>query len=250
MRNYPFAIASYIELIPEIEKESNKLFKFPSFDAVCSELGSIPDGALFLGMGNDGLPLLLNMNDSMPGAILVVGDEHSGKTDFLKNVARFIERSFKDDVVQFAVITKDVSAWSDFNSKHCAGVISIYENASRDLVLSLSAWAHCNRRNQAVVLLIDGIEKTNNWNTESMDDLQWLLNNGAQKKVWTIASLSSETLSHWESSIQYFRTLIYGHCDIREVNTSLPDFSYLYSGNQFVMMEGNDWFNFWIPSVS
>src|SRR5512138_1121732 len=60
----------------------------PSLRDVIAANASMPREALFLGLAEDGLPVLLNLYDSIPGPLLIIGDQASGKTRLLQAIAR------------------------------------------------------------------------------------------------------------------------------------------------------------------
>ena len=64
---------------------------FPTLRTVLADLSPLPREALFLGVASDGLPVLLNLYDSVPGPILITGDSNSGKTKLLQTIARAAE---------------------------------------------------------------------------------------------------------------------------------------------------------------
>jgi hypothetical protein len=85
----------------------------PLLDEVLNEIGQLPRESLFLGKAEDGLPVLLNYQDPTPGPILIFGDPHSGKTDFLRVIAQFAISTYTPADVQFAVMTEQPEEWSE-----------------------------------------------------------------------------------------------------------------------------------------
>src|SRR5512143_1801615 len=72
----------------------------PPLSRVLLEIGSLPREALLLGVALDGLPVLLNLHDQIPGPLLVIGDEGAGKTDFLQMLARSVQQTHHSEDVQ------------------------------------------------------------------------------------------------------------------------------------------------------
>src|SRR5689334_15619740 len=108
-----------METLGEIteEKRAQQTAAVPALrtlNTVLSEAGALPHEALFLGMAHDGLPILLNLYDAVPGPILITGDVKSGKTTLLKMIARAIEHMHTPDQVQYGVITTRPAEWSRF----------------------------------------------------------------------------------------------------------------------------------------
>lgn len=255
-RYFPLAIEALVELAPEIEAvDSNALVTIPTLDNVLDELGTLPVGTLFLGMAEDGLPLLLNLHDSVPGSILIFGDQGAGKTSILKMIAEVITRMFDPRSLQFGVITPDTNEWNGYDRvEHCAGIIPIFENSAVDFIVSLNAWAHANRSRQSVVLLLDGFDKVTNWNNNTLDELRWLLMRGPSRHVWPIVSLNADKLNETQNLVSYFRTYIYGSIKDKQVpniitNSENEWLDELTPGTQFTMKEGNNWLRFWIPRL-
>src|SRR5215207_4204721 len=88
----------------------------PNLNGVLAELGPLPREALFLGVASDGLPVLLNLHDSHPGPMLIIGDAGSGKTAFVQSVARSVIQTHNQDDVQFGVITKQPDEWESLEN--------------------------------------------------------------------------------------------------------------------------------------
>src|SRR6185436_21113704 len=105
---------------------------------VLAEIGVLPREALFLGIAPDGLPLLLNLNDSIPGPLLITGYAGSGKTSYLQMIARTVQQTQRAENVQFAVITNRPDEWDGIPAtSHSVGVFLVHQNAAQDLLLSL-----------------------------------------------------------------------------------------------------------------
>src|SRR5689334_6989403 len=77
----------------------------PSLSNVLTEFSPLPQAALFLGVANDGLPVLLNLLDPVPGPLLIVGDSESGKTRLLQVIARGVEKAQTSPNIKFVVLT-------------------------------------------------------------------------------------------------------------------------------------------------
>ena len=77
----------------------------PTLGCVLAEIGSLPREALFLGIASDGLPVLLNLHDPIPGPVLVAGDAGTGKTAFLQMLVQGVQQTHHAENVQFGVVT-------------------------------------------------------------------------------------------------------------------------------------------------
>src|SRR5688572_11815505 len=83
----------------------------PTLKSVLADSGSLPHQAVLLGLAQDGLPVLLNLYDPVPGPILVTGDEASGKTSLLKMIARATQHLHSPSEVQYGVVTAHPDEW-------------------------------------------------------------------------------------------------------------------------------------------
>ncbi len=225
----------------------------PSLKRVLKDLGPLPHAALFLGIADDELPVLLNLADPVPGPILIAGDSGSGKTRLLHVIAEAITQSHDPDTLRFAVIAEQPAEWDSLSSSpNCEGVLSFHEPLTSNYVGSLVNWGHSNKRSgEFVVLLIDGVEGLHA--DESLhQSLRWLLLRGPARRIWPIATLKATRASAVSQWLPSFHTRLCGHIaadrDLAPlVGKSGCSFDGLDAGTQFAMREGSGWLPFWLP---
>src|SRR5262245_38217453 len=161
-RQFSLALEALLELKSDVASPSLRakpVLAAPTLNGVLAEIGALPREALFLGIALDGLPVLLNLNDSIPGPLLITGDTGSGKTSYLQMIAQTVQQTQPAEHVQFAVITNRPDEWENIPvTNHGVGIFFVHHNAAQDLLLSLSSWAHANKSKQSVLLLIDDLE--------------------------------------------------------------------------------------------
>jgi hypothetical protein len=228
----------------------------PSLRDVVSSAAPLPHEAVFLGLAEDGLPVLLNLYDPLPGPLLVTGDQASGKTELLHCVARAVELLHAPAEVEFGVVTGHPDDWSDFQDcPNSAGIYSTNENTAQDFINSLVSWAHNNKgENQSVLLLIDDLESATRLTGETEQNLRWLLLRGPNNRVWPIVTLNAGVADKMQAWLGFFRTRLFGHianAPDAVITTGLDDIEMndLVPGSQFRMREGNNWLTFWIPTI-
>lgn len=227
----------------------------PTLSSVLADTSPLPHTALFLGMAEDGLPVLLDLYDPVPGPILIVADQGSGKTSFLQMIARATEAMHDPADVQSGIVTPCADEWKSFQgSQSIVGVYSTKEESARELLQSLVTWAHYNRDNrQTILLLIDDLEAVTKLGQESEQNLRWLLLRGPSRRVWPIITLNASRARDMESWLEFFRTRLFGR--IRDETTShfvASDSNKVFndlSESQFTMREGKNWLNFWAPAL-
>ncbi len=228
----------------------------PSLKSVLADAGSMPDKALFLGLAEDGLPVLLNLYDPIPGPILITGDQTSGKTLLLQMIARAAEYLHTASEVQYGVITAHPDEWTQFQkSKTNTGIYSVESDSTRELLQSLVTWAHNNKGDQqSILLLIDNLEEVLKLKDQAEQNLRWLLLRGTSRRVWPIITLNAGRAGEINEWMSFFRTRLFGRVhkprDSQTV-TGVPDvpLNRLIAGSQFAMREGNNWLNFWVPTI-
>lgn len=249
-----------IETLPELAGQEQAQYASPASDqptlnSTIADASPIPDTALFLGLADDSLPVLLDLYDPVPGPLLIVADESSGKTQFLQMIARSIELLHNPADVQSGVVTQYPDEWINFqDSQSVVGIYATQRGSASELLQSLVTWAHNNKENrQTILLLIDDLEAIAKLDPQTEQNLRWLLLRGPSRRVWPIVTINASRVQSMEAWLGFFRTRLFGHT--RDANNSHfiandPDklFDDL-AASQFTMREGNSWLNFWAPTI-
>jgi len=256
-RQFSLALEALAEL--KLEQPSTPLPQpmpaAPNLGRVLAEIGPLPREALFLGIASDGLPVLLNLHDPLPGPMLVIGDAGAGKTAFLQSIARSVTQTHSHEDVQFGIITDHVDAWEGMEkSSQLVGIFNTNHTSTKDFILSLASWAHSNKTSrQSVLLLIDDLESVAKLETDALQNLRWLLLRGPSRRVWPIITMNAERYGQVISWIEIFRTRVFG----RIANSSIAEalggnktaaLDQLEAGIQFSLRENDTWLRFWLPS--
>jgi hypothetical protein len=235
--------------------QSKPISAAPNLSGVLAELGPLPREALFLGIASDGLPVLLNLHDPLPGPMLVIGDAGSGKTAFLQSVARSVIQTHSQEDVQFGVITNQPDEWEALeNTPHRVGIFDVKHTSAQDLITSLAAWAHSNKNaRQSVLLLIDDLESIAKTDLEALQNFRWLLLRGPARRVWPIITMNADRYGQVISWIEIFRTRVFGRIVNSRAAQALGGdkssaLDQLEAGIQFSLRENASWLRFWLPS--
>lgn len=256
-RQFPLALEALVELKQETASpplRAQPVSAAPTLSRVLSEIGSLPREALFLGIASDGLPVLLNLHDPIPGPLLVVGDAGAGKTSFLQMLARGVQQVHRAEDVQFGVITHHPDEWDGLDaSPHRAGIFPAYQTSAQDFLLSLASWAHANKTRQSVLLLIDDLEALAKLDFDALQNLRWLLLRGPARRVWPIVTMNAERYGQVLSWIPMFRTRLFGKVENERSAGAVGGdqasaLNTLEAGVQFSMRENGKWLKFWLPS--
>jgi len=256
-RQFALALEALVELKQETASpplQTQPVTAAPALSRVLSEIGSLPREALFLGVASDGLPVLLNLRDPIPGPVLVVGDAGAGKTAFLQMLASGVQQVHRSEDVQFGVITNYPDEWEIVEATpHRVGVFPAVQNSAQDFLLSLANWAHANKTRQFVLLLIDDLEALAKLDFDALQNLRWLLLRGPARRVWPIVTLNAERYGQVLSWIPMFRTRLFGRVENERSAGALGGdqasaLDTLQAGVQFSLRENGKWLKVWVPS--
>ncbi|HAV77493.1 MAG TPA: hypothetical protein DCX53_09070 [Anaerolineae bacterium] len=254
---YELMMDAYTEVQSEVNasRQTKPIPAQPTLSQVLANFGPMPSEALFLGVASDELPVLLNLHDSIPGPLLIIGDSASGKTALLQMIAQATGAMHQPEKVQFGALTNHPDEWSGFDEiPNNVGVFPIQHRASEDFILSLASWAHGNKSSkQSILLLLDDLEAVSKMGMDAVQNLRWLLLRGPSRRVWPIITLNSDRIRTMEPWLDAFRTRIFGNMQstnhIRKLDAERANLESLSRGSEFAMSEGNDWLRFSIPSL-
>ena len=254
-QKYSMALDSYSELKDELSAlPAQPKPASPSLSNVIAEVGPLPHEVLFLGVATDGLPVLLNLHDPVPGPLLVTGESKSGKTSFLQSVVRSVLQTHRPNDLQYGIVTNRPDEWDEIeNSPHRAGIFSTNDTGAQDLILSMASWAHENRKaRQFVLLLVDDLDAIARLEFDSLQSFRWLLARGPSRRVWPIITMDAERYGEVLSWIPLFRTRIFGRIENERVAYALGGdkssaLDELEAPSQFSLRENDSWIRFLRP---
>lgn len=226
----------------------------PTLSQVLTQLAPLPQNTLFLGMANDGLPVLLNLHDPVPGPILIAGDTSSGKTKLLQTIACATDMLHTPDLVQYAIITPKPDEWKNlYGSENNAGIYNTNEENTKELLEALVKWAHQNKgEGQSVLLLIDDLDALLKLDETARQSLRWLLLRGPSRRVWLFLTLNASYAEVQKEWLEFFRTRLFGSVENSEHAYALTGdqtLDHLSTGDEFAMREGNQLLKFWLPRI-
>ena len=255
---YAMMMEALAELKPEIEAapQVKRAPSLPPLHEVLNEFGPMPPEALFMGVASDGLPILLNLHDPIPGPILIAGDSGTGKTALLHNIAMAAGMMHQSEELQFGVLTNHLDEWSAFEDiPNNVGTFPLHNQSSEDFILSLASWAHSNKTSrQSVLLLLDDLEIASNIDFDARQNLRWLFLRGPARRVWPIVTLNPSRMENILPWLDAFHTRVFATIQdpqhIQKLDANRVEINSLNKGSQFSLREGKHWLRFWIPSIN
>lgn len=244
------ALRAYQEIREELRQQE-------AVEAVAKPLpaqgeADLPEGALLLGLGEDGLPLTLDLYNPAPGPLLVAGDGGSGKTALLQSLAGVSD--YQPDL-QFGVLTPFPEEWRGHEAMpNSLGIWPAYHPAAGNFLAQLANWAEVlPGTRQAILLLVDGLELMR-LDSASRYYLRWLLAHGPECQVWPVVTVNPGRMAHLGSLLERFETRLLGRIRrpatarllISEPPADLPD---LIPGVQFYLTWPQGCLRFWLPPI-
>jgi hypothetical protein len=259
INRYALMMEAMAELKPELDAEHARQVKptpaLPSLSQVLADFGPMPQEALFLGVASDGLPVLLNLYDPVPGPVLITADPGAGKTGLLQTIALAAAKMHQPDDLQFGVLTNHPDEWNGMEDiPNNVGIFPLYHQSAEDFILSLASWAHGNKTSQqSVLLFLDDLEAASNLDFDARQNLRWLLLRGPARRVWPIITLNPNRMENIMPWLDAFRTRVFGTMQnqkqISQLDAVSAELESLNSGSHFTLQEGDHWLRFWLPSI-
>jgi len=190
----------------------------PAFEAVLKQLVGVPRETALLGVCEDGLPVLLDLNDPAPGSLLVCADDFDLRMGVLRTLLQSAMALNSPRHVQFLVLSARPQEWQDWlpenESRHCLGVEEIREEGAARWLLKLSTWADQRRTlgkdGPSVLVMIDDLSAATRLEYEARVNFDWLVREGPAVKIWPVASAAAESLPGLGRWARLFQSAILG----------------------------------------
>jgi hypothetical protein len=234
----------------------------PSIQSVIDQTGPFSPGSLILGSCEDGLPFILDLTNPAPGALLISGDEGSGKTRLLHSILKSAVALNSPAQVSFSLVVSNPEEYTDLS--HSNNYQEMHTPGDRgvdDLVQALEAAVEQRRygttRGPSMILAIDNLASFLQYSSdEGTRLLHTILKHGPRSRIWTLATLRSTDAEQIDERLVFaFRTRLVGKIMdpmlaaylANDPNSGAEN---LISGSQFCVPFGDDWIRFWVCGES
>ncbi len=233
----------------------------PTLQAVLKDLSPLPQYTVFLGICEDGLPLLMNLSNPSAGSILVIGDQAFANKSLVRSLLASMIALIPPDQAQITlvspglagceVITRDESGFPTLGSRP--------EEVS-DLIWKYTALTeerlYGHRHGPVKVLVIDGLESLIlHLDQAGLEHLDWLVLHGPRCGVWVVASQDLERVKFFDDHLVHaFGTRLLGPIGSPQLATYLsgtqPEvLASLIPGVQFCVVMEEEVVKFWLPRL-
>jgi len=233
-------------------------FLLPSQQSLIASLGPFSPGLVVIGLCEDSLPFVLDLNSSLPGSLLVVGDPGCGKTRLLRSVLTSACLINTPEQVSFTIISPHPEEY-DYPAcqPHCAGLLKSRKSEVASMIGNLLDLANHRlyqpESGPAIVIAIDDLaDFIHGLNDTALWGFTWLVRIGPQLRIWVLASQSSATAG-WlgREVLEAFSTRIVGPLkSIRALQTLVGNQAVntleLSNGMQFYVPFEDGWLPVWL----
>lgn len=237
--------------------------KVSGLDQLIKQNPGLPAHAAVLGVCEDGLPVLLDLNDPAPGALVVIGDEREAQLEILRTAVTSIAGRNSPRSVQFIVFSCEPGAWQDWVrekgfDRHCLAIESSDGEMVRDWIVRLADWTEQRRLGQAngpsLLLVMDTLNFLPALNYDIRLNFEWMAKEGPQAQIWPLAVISTDLARALSvrRMLRAFQTRVIGYADQTEDYIALAglnqqemqDFG---QRGEFMVKAGDAWLRFRLP---
>lgn len=192
----------------------------PRLTALLQGLVGLPPHTAVLGVCDDDLPVLLDLADPAPGALLVACDERTQRMAALRTLVHTAAALNSPRNVQFLVLSTQPEEWRRWVEgtpavRHCLAIEGLEEGACDRWLLKLSTWADQRRtggaNGPAVLLVVDDLSAATRLEYDARVNFDWLVKEGPAVKIWPVAAAAAESLPGLGRWVRLFKSRILGY---------------------------------------
>ena len=229
-------------------------------DDVSPNFPTLPAQSAFLGLCEDGYPMLIQLDQPNNGSILIVSDDAAGRTRLAQVMADSACAANPASDFKISVIYSNENHWGkkldDANARgYLMAKTSATSSKATDWILQLALLAEDRsfgrRQGANLLVILDEADFLLDADNNVRSNFLWLCQNGPHFGIHPLISVSSEIALEMPEILNHIRTRIYGRMPNRSA-FHLSGFSGLESenfeeGRQYVVRNENLWIPFWTP---
>ena len=233
----------------------------PDLEGLLEHLVNLPAQTAILGVCDDRLPVLVDLNDPVPGALLVASDDEAMRLRLMKTLLRTAAALNSPRGLQFLILSARPDEWKAWLEgldalRHCLGVDSLVEGSPERWLLKLSGWVDQRRTGStsgpAVLLLVDDLAAVPQLEYDARVHFDWLLKEGPAARIWPVVSVSAGRTPELVRWVRLFKTRILGQVQDAALNRQLAasgteDDEISVQPDQFAVRIQESWLKFRLP---
>jgi|GEM_PF-730751 len=232
----------------------------PELADLLERMANLPAQTAILGVCDDRLPVLLDLSDPAPGALLVASDDDLLRQRLLRTLLQTAAALNSPRAVQFLVLSSQPAEWRAWlegidAARHCLGIDSLDEGSPDRWLLKLSNWADQRRTGSsgpAVILVVDDLAAVPQMEYDARVNFDWLVKEGPGVRIWPVTSLAVEQAPELVRWVRLFKTRILGPAADPSLYRQLASVSEqesaaLVDDTQFAVRIQDNWLKFHLP---
>ncbi|MEK6221659.1 MAG: hypothetical protein N2D54_05375, partial [Chloroflexota bacterium] len=233
----------------------------PELSAVIEDNQPIPPYSVLLGICEDGLPLLLNLNSARAGGVLLLGDQGISNTYTLHQILYGATQIYTAQEIQIHLVSPHeltlVGLASIPQIKTCFDPAHNYCDLLIDELVNLVDSRQGQIHTPPIhILAIDGLDILyKSIPVESQHQLEWLAKNGPEQGVFIFATLETNIVSAVpDELINTFGSRMLGNIDNMEMGNFLSggagsELQTLNLDREALVQSGNNLIRVTIPEI-
>ncbi len=193
-------------------------FRIPKLSDVMNGLLPLPGSAMFLGVCEDGLPLLMDVRDRATGSLLIVGDADRASARLLEMMLTSASRTVKPGELRLDLITENPENLINALCYPVTGQLAHPEDAQAADMIWQHATLASRRQGHAAghptwLLVIDDLENlSHRLDDETLRALQWLVEHGPETHNRVLATFFADRFEFIDDRLlNAFRTRLVGY---------------------------------------
>lgn len=243
---------------PRAQKPQPHLDLVPALKRLFRQQAGLPAHAALLGVGEDQYPVLLDLYDPAPGALVVIGDERKQQLDMLRSAVASLAMRGTPRSVQVMILSCEPETWRTWMAEQgferfIAGIEGVEDlDNLRDWILKLGDWIEQRRLGQRsgppILLVMDTLSFLPRLSHDIRLNFDWMIKEGPAAQIWPLAAISSELaqLLSGRHLLGAFQTRVLGFVDrpdfyVQFAHLTLPVAQEFAQPGVFAVQVGEDW---------
>lgn len=228
------------------------------------EHDDLPAQSVILGVGSDGFPILLDLNDPTAGAVVIIGDEREEQINLLRTLVASVAMRNSPRSVQILIVTVEPQPWNEWVNaqgyeRFCLGIEGVDDvDALRDWILRLGDWTEQRRLGQRsgppVLVVMDTLSFMPRLAYDVRLNFEWMAKEGPPAQIWPVAAISTELaqLLNSRRMLRAFQTRILGYAAdpsfyVQMAGLSEQEAAGFIRPGRFTLRLGENWLEFNLP---
>lgn len=225
-----------------------------SLEEFLKQFDDIPHGTALLGVCEDGLPVLVDLNDQNTSPVAILGDGGCGKTSLMQGFLESALHWSPSSTIQFLIIAEKHEPFERYCEEYasnCLGLLNPEDPQVEEALLVLTERIEeTGFSSQAITLVfVDDLAVVRTTSCYVRNRLEQIMHQGMKARIWLLATLSTANALEMGRWLRYFRTRVLGimppQAAIRLGLHPGLNVQSLPPSRQFAVFSQQQWLKFW-----